>query len=252
MHAGDGAVDAVAAERDLAEAVLDMNDLLEATEGAAEAAAAAKAEAAREAAEAAAKAAAMAEKRAAARRARVAKREEARLAAAAGAADEADAGLEGNPREVGRSVTVWYKDANGEDEAWGAVVIASGPDAIRVRFERPDEDDPDKEMWVSRADDEWAFGELTAKPAALLEQSTPVAGSCEEKEEEEDVVVGRCRSATTTDELRPRKRPRKISDDDDAGAVSDASVDTDMPGILARPTPLTAMRHVVRTRPTRA
>ena len=39
-------------------------------------------------------------------------------------------------------------------------------DEIKVLFDGMKDDDPDKEFWVSRAEDEWAYGDHNSKTAA--------------------------------------------------------------------------------------
>ena len=60
---------------------------------------------------------------------------------------------------------VWYAEG-GRDKAWHGVVTDEILDEIKVRFDGMRDDDPDKEFWVSRADDEWAYGDHNSKTAA--------------------------------------------------------------------------------------
>ena len=66
-------------------------------------------------------------------------------------------------------ITVWYADESDEDgpsKPWyGEVVRVCIFKGYQVRFDDWPDDHPDKTMWVSRTEDDWAWGTHKRKPS---------------------------------------------------------------------------------------
>ena len=71
-------------------------------------------------------------------------------------------------------ITVWYadeEDAGGPSRPWiGDVLRLCIRDGMQVRFDDWPDDHPDKIMWVSRTEDDWAWGEHSRRPSRKAQQ----------------------------------------------------------------------------------
>ena len=77
-----------------------------------------------------------------------------------------------------RRITVWYAE-EGKDappKAWhGSVVRLCINKGFQVRFDDWPDDHPDKTMWVSRTDDDWAWGLHIRRPSLKAKQNEDTA-----------------------------------------------------------------------------
>ena len=80
-----------------------------------------------------------------------------------------------------RRITVWYTDDADEDGAskpWhGDVVRLCIDRGFQVRFDDCPEEHPDKTMWVSRTEDDWAWGNHKRKPSQKAIEAAELEGT---------------------------------------------------------------------------